>query len=80
MNTDTLLRTAKTWADGDPDATTAAEVRALIAAKNVTELEDRFSTSLEFGTAGLRGVLGGARAVPQGHHARRRHPRGGHRP
>jgi phosphomannomutase len=59
MNTDTLLRTAKTWADGDPDATTAAEVRALIAAKNVTELEDRFSTSLEFGTAGLRGVLGG---------------------
>jgi phosphomannomutase len=59
MNTDTLLRTAKTWADGDPDATTAAEVRALIDAKNVTELEDRFSTSLEFGTAGLRGVLGG---------------------
>jgi phosphomannomutase len=59
MNTDTLLRTAKTWADGDPDATTAAEVRALIDAKNVAELEDRFSMSLEFGTAGLRGVLGG---------------------
>ena len=59
MNPDTLLRAAKAWADADPDATTAAEVHALIAAKNVAELEDRFGTSLEFGTAGLRGVIGG---------------------
>lgn len=59
MDTETLLRTAQAWADADPDATTAAELRALVAAKNVTELDDRFATSLEFGTAGLRGVLGG---------------------
>ncbi|MBL8922150.1 MAG: phospho-sugar mutase [Myxococcaceae bacterium] len=59
MDTDTLLRTAKAWADADPDATTAAEVRGLIDSKNTAELDDRFNASLEFGTAGLRGVLGG---------------------
>ncbi len=59
MNTDTLLSTAQAWADADPDTTTAAEVKALIAAKNTAELDDRFNASLEFGTAGLRGVIGG---------------------
>jgi phosphomannomutase len=59
MTTDSLLATARAWADADPDPTTAAEVRALLEAKQHAELEDRFSTSLEFGTAGLRGVLGG---------------------
>lgn len=59
MNTDTLMSTAQAWADADPDPTTAAEVKALIAAKNTTELDDRFNASLEFGTAGLRGVIGG---------------------
>lgn len=59
MDTDTLLRTAKAWADADPDATTAVEVRALIDARNTAELDDRFNAALEFGTAGLRGVLGG---------------------
>jgi phosphomannomutase len=59
MDTDTLLRTAQAWADADPDAATAAEVRALVAAKQTAELDDRFNASLEFGTAGLRGVLGG---------------------
>lgn len=59
MNTDTLLSTAQAWADADPDATTAAEVKALVAAKNTAELDDRFSAFLEFGTAGLRGVIGG---------------------
>lgn len=59
MDTDTLLRTAQAWADADPDPATAAEVRALIAAKKTADLDDRFNASLEFGTAGLRGVLGG---------------------
>ncbi|MBM4782876.1 MAG: phospho-sugar mutase [Archangiaceae bacterium] len=59
MNTETLLSTAQAWADADPDATTAAEVKALIAAKNTAELDDRFNASLEFGTAGLRGIIGG---------------------
>ncbi|MDX2008553.1 MAG: phospho-sugar mutase [Myxococcaceae bacterium] len=59
MTTDSVLAAARAWADADPDATTAAEVRALLEARQLAELEDRFSTSLEFGTAGLRGVLGG---------------------
>lgn len=54
-----LLEKAQAWADNDTDPATAAEVRALISAKNLVELEDRFATSLEFGTAGLRGIIGG---------------------
>jgi phosphomannomutase len=47
------------WAAADPDPSTAAEVRALVEAGNDLELADRFGMRLEFGTAGLRGVLGG---------------------
>ncbi len=44
----------------DPDAETRAELAALLAATDLaaTDLADRFAGSLEFGTAGLRGVLG----------------------
>ena len=59
MDLERLATVAAAWAGGDPDPKTAAEVRALIAAKDVAALEDRFGASLEFGTAGLRGVLGG---------------------
>jgi phosphomannomutase len=58
MNTETLLHNAQTWADADPDPATAAELNALIAAKDIVALEDRFASALEFGTAGLRGVVG----------------------
>ncbi|MFT3714167.1 MAG: phospho-sugar mutase [Archangium sp.] len=54
-----LTSLATAWADGDPDPTTAAEVRALISKQDWKELEERFGASLEFGTAGLRGTLGG---------------------
>lgn len=50
---------ANAWAEGDSDDSTAAEVRALLAKKDWKELEERFGASLEFGTAGLRGTLGG---------------------
>src|SRR3712207_485717 len=56
-----LVKRAERWRDGDPDSTTAAELDALLAktdAASRAELEDRFVASLEFGTAGLRGVLG----------------------
>ncbi len=56
MNIDTV---AKAWADNDPDAKTAAEVRALLAKGDSKELAERFGSALEFGTAGLRGVIGG---------------------
>jgi phosphomannomutase len=54
-----LEQVAAAWAASDPDAQTAAEVRALLAKQDWKELEDRFGASLEFGTAGLRGTLGG---------------------
>ena len=56
--TDELLARARAWADEDPDPQTQAELTALIDAKDLAELEDRFRGTLEFGTAGLRGALG----------------------
>ena len=62
-----LVTAAQTWADEDPDAATAAELRALLAqlstpgadaAAAAAELADRFAGELEFGTAGLRAALG----------------------
>ncbi len=59
MNAPTVETQAKTWAQHDPDAKTAAEVLALLEKNDTKELGDRFGSSLEFGTAGLRGVIGG---------------------
>jgi phosphomannomutase len=42
----------------DPDPDTRRELRALLDAGDEAALESRFSGSLEFGTAGLRGLLG----------------------
>lgn len=53
----TTLEAAKAWLDQDPDATTRAELEALIAAGG-DALEERFASRLQFGTAGLRGELG----------------------
>src|SRR5690625_1834298 len=61
------------WINADPDPKTAAELTDLLARANcdapdmatggrddaLEELADRFSQFLEFGTAGLRGTLGG---------------------
>ena len=52
------LEAARSWLAQDPDPKTRAELEALIAEQNHTELENRFSTTLQFGTAGLRGELG----------------------
>jgi phosphomannomutase len=59
MDQERLKALASSWADGDPDAATASEVRGLLGAQDWKELEERFGASLEFGTAGLRGTLGG---------------------
>lgn len=59
MDPKALATLARAWADGDPDPHTAQEVDALLAKEDWKELDDRFGTSLEFGTAGLRGTLGG---------------------
>jgi phosphomannomutase len=54
----TLLERATQWASDDCDAQTQAELLKLIFEKNMPELGERFAQHLEFGTAGLRGVLG----------------------
>jgi phosphomannomutase len=53
-----LLARARAWMDDDPDASDRAELEALLAAESRDEVHDRFRASLEFGTAGLRGLLG----------------------
>ncbi len=56
-----LIEQARAWAAEDPDDQTRAELEALVAAAErgeETDLADRFSGMLEFGTAGLRGALG----------------------
>ncbi|HEX2895629.1 MAG TPA: phospho-sugar mutase [Marmoricola sp.] len=55
---DDLLERARDWAAEDPDPVTREELERLIAADDRDELADRFSGTLEFGTAGLRGALG----------------------
>ncbi|MET9777228.1 phospho-sugar mutase [Streptomyces sp. NPDC006367] len=55
---DDLLARARTWLAEDPDAETRAELAALIDAGDLAELTARFSGTLQFGTAGLRGELG----------------------
>lgn len=55
----------KTWIADDPDPATAAEVASLLDAASAgsavasADLADRFQGLLQFGTAGLRGALGG---------------------
>ncbi len=60
MEFETILRDAAAWRAADPDPITVAELTALLAQPrdHEVELRDRFGASLEFGTAGLRGVLG----------------------
>ena len=48
---------AQSWLDGNYDQQTKDEVRALMAGDQ-TALEDAFYRNLEFGTGGLRGVMG----------------------
>ncbi|MEU8433761.1 phospho-sugar mutase [Streptomyces sp. NPDC029216] len=55
---DDLLIRARAWLAEDPDPETAAELTALIEAGDTAELAGRFSGTLQFGTAGLRGEIG----------------------
>jgi phosphomannomutase len=46
------------WVADDPDRDTAQEALELVAREDAAQLADRFDAKLEFGTAGLRGLLG----------------------
>ena len=58
MREDELRRRARAWADEDPDPDTRKEVTTLLERDDVQGLRERFGSRLEFGTAGLRGILG----------------------
>ena len=61
---ESLLVKAREWLAQDPDGETRAELREIIERAEsgdsdaIADLEDRFGTRLQFGTAGLRGALG----------------------
>ena len=54
-----ILARAQQYIAEEKDEGFRKEVEDLVAKKDFKELEDRFYQSLEFGTAGLRGVMGG---------------------
>ncbi len=59
MERDELKARAEEYVARETDEKFKAEVVELLAAGDWKELEDRFYRDLEFGTAGLRGVIGG---------------------
>ncbi len=62
MNNDELLKTvterARKWLSEEYDAETRAEVQAMLDADDKTALIEAFYKDLEFGTGGLRGIMG----------------------
>lgn len=68
MTTPQLLERVRRWVAEDPDEETREELAGLLAAAEkddaaaLADLGTRFSGNLEFGTAGLRGPLGGGPA------------------
>jgi phosphoglucomutase len=59
MDKDTILAQAKEYIHTEKDVHFKTEVEKLLAVEDWKELEDRFFRNLEFGTGGLRGVIGG---------------------
>lgn len=53
-----LVARARDWIAGDPDAVTRAELAALLESGDGAALVDHVGADLEFGTAGLRGLVG----------------------
>ncbi len=62
MENDELIKTvtakAQAWLSPDYDEATRAEVRRMLEADDKTELIECFYKDLEFGTGGLRGIMG----------------------
>lgn len=55
---ETVARRVEKWLEGNFDAATKQSLRQLIEQENHTELTDSFYRDLEFGTGGLRGIMG----------------------
>jgi phosphomannomutase len=63
VNEDDLRATALRWIDDDPDYESQQELRRILEEHGAeqalpADFADRFAGTLEFGTAGLRGILG----------------------
>jgi phosphomannomutase len=58
MSSTGLKEQAEAWRRADPDPATVEDLAKVLASGDEAELADRFAGNLEFGTAGLRGVLG----------------------
>ena len=54
-----ILEKAKAYIAAEQDERFRKEIEDLIAKEDYKELEDRFYQTLEFGTGGLRGIMGG---------------------
>ena len=59
MEKSEILERAKAYIAAEQDERFRKEIEDLIAKEDYTELEDRFYQTLEFGTGGLRGIMGG---------------------
>ena len=59
MEKEEILKRAKDYIAAEKDERFRKEVEELIAKEDYKELEDRFYQTLEFGTGGLRGIMGG---------------------
>ena len=59
MEKSEILARAKAYIAAEQDKRFSKEVEDLIAKEDYKELEDRFYQTLEFGTGGLRGIMGG---------------------
>ena len=59
MDKSEILKRAKEYISEEKDTRFSKEIEELIAKEDYKELEDRFYQTLEFGTGGLRGIMGG---------------------
>ena len=59
MTQQSIESAARAYVAAETEAVFRSDVEKLIAAADWKELEERFYTDLEFGTGGLRGVIGG---------------------
>jgi phosphoglucomutase len=59
MEQNEIIARAKDYIAKEKDPNFRREVEKLLAAEDIKELEDRFYRNLEFGTGGLRGIIGG---------------------
>ncbi|TCC91605.1 phospho-sugar mutase [Pedobacter frigiditerrae] len=55
---ESTLATINEWLNGNYDQETKSSIQALLDNNSTTELTDSFYRSLEFGTGGLRGIMG----------------------